>query len=186
MKLARKGKANSPFDQAPPPRPSDFLLRAGLPVLAVAALVLAVDQATKTWALGDRLTYPGIHLWGDVRLARTFNDGVAFGVGGGAAPVLLAVAVLGAALVIFKKQMPVNTWVIAGMGLVLGGGFGNLCDRLFRSHGGAVIDFIDVGNLPVINREWPVFNVADACIVVGALLIAFFGTAGPKAESDGS
>jgi signal peptidase II len=164
--------------------PNAFLVKAGLPLIVIAAVVIAVDQITKSWALSDRLTYPGIHLWGDVRLARTFNDGVAFGVGGGAAPILLAVAVLGAAMVLFRKQMPIDRWVIAGMGLVLGGGIGNLCDRLFRSHGGAVIDWIDVGNLPVINHDWPVFNVADMCIVVGALLIAFFGTKTPKEEVD--
>jgi signal peptidase II len=161
-----------------------FLLRAGIPVLLIAGVVIALDQVTKTWALGDRLTYPGIHLWGDVRLARTFNDGVAFGLGGGAAPVLIAVAVLGAALVIFKKQLPINRWVITGMGLVLGGGAGNLVDRLVRDHGGAVIDFIDVGTLPLINREWPVFNIADICVVAGAIIIAIFGTTAPVETAD--
>ena len=41
-------------------------------------------------------------------------------------------------------------------------------DRLVRHHGGAVIDWIDF-------RWWPVFNVADACIVVGAILLALTG-----------
>lgn len=167
-------------------------MRVGLPIALIAGLVIALDQVTKTWALGDRLTYPGIHLWGDVRFARTFNDGVAFGLGGGAAPALIAVAVLGAALVIFKKQLPINRWVITGMGLVLGGGSGNLVDRVLRDHGGAVIDFIDIGMLPLINREWPVFNIADIAVVVGAIIIAIFGTAAPietveeKANDDGS
>lgn len=155
-----------------------------VPIAIITAVVLAVDQVTKTWAEGDPLTYPGIHLFGDVRLARTFNDGVAFGIGSGAAPVLIAVAILGLALVLLKKQMPINRWVIAGMGLVLGGGVGNLCDRLLRNHGGAVIDFIDIGRLPVVHRPWPVFNIADSCIVVGALLIAFFGTTAGSVKND--
>jgi signal peptidase II len=163
-----------------------FLVRAGLPVLLIAAVVIALDQVTKTWALGDDLIYPGIHLWGDVRLARTMNHGVAFGLGSGAAPVLIAVAVLCVALVIFKKQLPINNWVIAGMGLVLGGGAGNLVDRVVRDHGGAVIDFIDVGTLPLINREWPVFNVADICVVAGALIIAVFGTRAPVEVTNGN
>jgi signal peptidase II len=121
-----------------------------------------------------------------VRLARTFNDGVAFGLGGGAAPVLIAVAVLGIALVVFKKQLPINRWVILGMGLVLGGGAGNLVDRIFRSHGGAVIDFIDIGTLPLINREWPVFNVADIGVVCGAIIIAVFGTMAPVEVGEGN
>jgi signal peptidase II len=51
------------------------------------------------------------------------------------------------------------------MGLLLGGAVGNLTDRLVRHHHGAVIDFIDF-------RWWPVFNLADASITVGALLLA--------------
>ena len=58
--------------------------------------------------------------------------------------------------------------VAAGMGLVLGGGLGNLTDRIVRGDGfsGRVVDFIDL-------HVWPVFNVADAAIVVGAVLIVF-------------
>jgi signal peptidase II len=48
--------------------------------------------------------------------------------------------------------------------MVLGGGLGNLADRIFRATGGRVVDFIDV-------HVWPVFNVADSSIVVGVLLI---------------
>jgi signal peptidase II len=54
------------------------------------------------------------------------------------------------------------------MGLLLGGACGNLVDRLVRHHHGAVIDFIDL-------RWWPVFNVADACITVGALMLVLAG-----------
>ena len=50
------------------------------------------------------------------------------------------------------------------MGLLLGGAAGNLTDRLVRHHHGAVIDFIDL-------KWWPVFNVADASIVCGAILL---------------
>jgi signal peptidase II len=49
------------------------------------------------------------------------------------------------------------------MGLLLGGAIGNLTDRLVRHHHGAVIDFIDL-------RWWPVFNLADASITIGAVL----------------
>jgi signal peptidase II len=56
------------------------------------------------------------------------------------------------------------------LGLVLGGALGNLTDRIVRGAGvsGRVVDFIDF-------HVWPVFNVADSCIVVGALLVAFAG-----------
>ena len=54
------------------------------------------------------------------------------------------------------------------MGLVLGGALGNLTDRVFRSNGGAVIDFIDP-------QWWPIFNVADAAISCGIVLLLISG-----------
>ncbi|HEX7167995.1 MAG TPA: signal peptidase II, partial [Acidimicrobiales bacterium] len=59
-------------------------------------------------------------------------------------------------------------WMAAGLGLVLGGAVGNLADRLFRDHGGAVVDFVDL-------QWWPVFNVADIAISVGAVLLVVVG-----------
>src|SRR5262249_12401379 len=53
---------------------------------------------------------------------------------------------------------------VVAMGLLLGGALGNLGDRLFRHHHGSVIDFIDL-------RWWPVFNVADSALTVGAFLL---------------
>jgi signal peptidase II len=59
-------------------------------------------------------------------------------------------------------------WPRLGVGLVLGGALGNLTDRVFREGtgllGGAVVDFVDL-------QWWPVFNVADAAVCVGALLL---------------
>ena len=57
--------------------------------------------------------------------------------------------------------------VAVALGLVLGGAFGNVADRVFRSPGflkGAVVDFVDVG-------FWPVFNLADSAITCGCLLL---------------
>lgn len=54
---------------------------------------------------------------------------------------------------------------VVGLGLLLGGALGNLGDRLFRHHGGAVVDFIQAVSW------WPVFNVADASIVVGVIIL---------------
>jgi signal peptidase II len=68
------------------------------------------------------------------------------------------------------------------VGLILGGAAGNLCDRAFRAGdgflGGAVVDFIDL-------QWYPVFNVADMCVVGGAVLL-LIATArdGRTADSD--
>jgi len=60
------------------------------------------------------------------------------------------------------------------IGIITGGALGNLADRLFRADGsffnGAVVDFIDL-------QWWPVFNVADAAVVMGGLLIILVGVA---------
>jgi signal peptidase II len=63
----------------------------------------------------------------------------------------------------------------AALGLVLGGALGNLTDRALRGPGllsGRVIDFIDF-------HVWPVFNLADSAIVVGAILLAWAGLREP-------
>ncbi len=73
-----------------------------------------------------------------------------------------------------------------GLGLILGGATGNVCDRLFRSQHGSVVDFIAF-------HFWPTFNLADASIVVGGALVVlaqFFGSGGHnrlgKGELSGS
>ena len=136
--------------------------------MAVAAAVVAVDAATKQWALSALADGP-IDLFGPVRLALTFNKAGAFGLGGAFVP-FLAVAALG--LVVFMVASGSATErvpVAVALGLVLGGAFGNVADRLFRAPGflrGAVVDFVDVG-------FWPVFNAADSAITCGCLLLLF-------------
>jgi signal peptidase II len=60
--------------------------------------------------------------------------------------------------------------MVVALSLVLGGALGNLLDRVFRSPGflrGGVVDFVHIG-------AWPTFNVADASITIGAVLIAMW------------
>jgi signal peptidase II len=135
---------------------------------AVAAAAVALDQVTKTWAehaLRDRT----IHLFWTFQLNLSFNTGAAFGVGRGFTPYLVVGAVVVfIVLIAFSRSVPTLARAIA-MGLVLGGACGNLVDRLFRGNGGAVIDFIDP-------QWWPVFNVADAAISCGAVLLIVSAT----------
>ncbi len=130
-------------------------------MLATAAAVVAVDQVTKSLAVHYLRSGPA-HVVGTLDLQLTFNSGVAFSIGRGyvAEVVVLGVAVL-AALLVLGRRVPSPATAVA-VGLVAGGAASNLADRLFRSNGGAVIDFIDL-------HFWPTFNVADACIVVGAV-----------------
>jgi signal peptidase II len=152
-------------------RPALTLRRLLLP--AVAAVVVAVDQVTKTWALHAE---PQRHVVGPLWWWLTFNSGAAFSLGQGVTPVVEAVVVvLVVWLLAFSgRASRTGTPVMqVGLGLLLGGAVGNLSDRLFRhipGHHGAVIDFIDA--VRIGDRDWwPVFNVADASIVVGVVVV---------------
>jgi signal peptidase II len=71
--------------------------------------------------------------------------------------------------IVYASRRTQGLPVLLALGLVLGGALGNLGDRLFRGEvllRGEVVDFVKVG-------IWPVFNLADSCIVVGGLLLAF-------------
>lgn len=131
---------------------------------AVAALVVLLDQVTKTWALNALDEGPRHVAW-TLQFNLSFNSGAAFGLGQGLAPVLVAVAVV-LLVVLLGMGRAAGTTVPAllAFALVIGGATGNLADRLFRGHGGAVVDFIDL-------QWWPIFNVADAAITCGAVLL---------------
>lgn len=138
----------------------------------VGALVVALDQATKTLAL-ETLDRPVDVLGGFVTFRITINSGGAFGVLQGV-PGFFLVATIGiiAGILLWARNVEHRGWLTA-LGLVLGGGVGNVIDRMVRDHGG-VVDFVDL-------HWWPVFNVADACIVTGVGLLLLLGT---RAESD--
>ena len=137
-----------------------------MPVVAgVAAAVVTLDQLSKTWALRALDDGP-VDLFWTLRLKLTINSGAAFGLGKGLGPVLVvaAVAVL-VVLGMLARSASLSGVGTVALGLVLGGALGNLVDRLVRDQGG-VVDFVDL-------QWWPVFNVADAAISVGAVLLVF-------------
>jgi signal peptidase II len=133
---------------------------AGLVVIAV----VAADQVTKTWAV-HRLSQGPIHLFWKLDLMLELNTGTAFGLARGWAPVLLGLAAMVVAALVAAIRRVHSVPLAVGLGLIVGGAIGNVADRLFRGHGGAVVDFIAL-------HFWPTFNVADSCIVVGSILTA--------------
>jgi signal peptidase II len=131
--------------------------------VAVAALVVVVDQLTKWWAL-DRLSSGPIHVIGTLDLELSRNTGASFSLFQGKALFLVPVAVvLVAVLGVLAWRAP-TTGRAAVFGLIIGGALGNLSDRLFRGDHGAVVDFVAL-------HFWPTFNVADASIVVGCAFL---------------
>jgi signal peptidase II len=132
-------------------------------LLAIAVAVVIVDQATKTWA--ERALADGpIHVVWTLWLNLTYNSGAAFSSGRGLTPFITALGVIVLILLVGASRSATTALGVVALGLVIGGASGNLIDRLFRHNHGAVIDFIDL-------RWWPVWNVADACIVIGAILL---------------
>ena len=157
---------------APPdaPAPAPARPRAGARwalIGVVAVVVLVLDQLTKWWAM-ETLDTRTIDLPWTLRLNLTLNRGAAFGLGSKYAPLIALAAVVVVVVVLGSTRGLDARWPRVGVGLVLGGAFGNLSDRVFREGtgflGGAVVDFIDF-------QWWPVFNVADAAVCVGAVLL---------------
>jgi signal peptidase II len=130
--------------------------------LVVAAVVVLVDQVTKSLAVAH-LTHP-VHVVGPFGLGLGYNSGSAFSLFTGDAGVLAAVAVVLVAVLVFLAWRSRSTGIALALGLVLGGALGNLADRAFRGHHGQVVDFITF-------PHWPTFNVADSCITVGVILL---------------
>ena len=149
-----------------------------LTIVAVTILlVLAVDQVTKSIAVGTLASGP-VHLFGPFSFQLEYNSGVAFSVGVGTVPSVIEAVVLviiAASVVVFARHLTSVPAAVA-IGLVLGGAIGNLADRLFRNHGGAVVDFVH-------STFWPTFNVADSCIVVGGILFAARLVFAPKHDA---
>jgi signal peptidase II len=148
-----------------------YLLFGGL------ALVSAVaDQASKVWA---REHLPAFGRAGMSVIGRKLvmlyaeNPGIAFsqlqGIRGGRI-VLSLISLVALVLVArYLRQTPSSrSAMIAALGLICGGAVGNVIDRIWR---GKVTDFVlvDLGFWPL--NPWPVFNVADAALVVGAVLM---------------
>jgi signal peptidase II len=147
-----------------------------LVTVAVAAVVAVADQATTSWALHS-LHHPE-HVWGPFGLDLQFNRGSAFNLLDGTGWLAEVLAVVTLAVVAVLAWHARSTVQRIGFGLVVGGAVGNLGDRWFRSHHGAVVDYVTLSH-------WPTFNVADACITIGVIVVALSLVAGPRAQAGG-
>lgn len=139
-------------------------------ILGVAVVVFALDRLTKLLVVASiPLDTGAVEVVGPyVRLVHVRNTGMAFGLAQDRST-LLAILSIGAVLAIlyYYRQIASRSPLVAGtLGMQLGGAFGNLVDRVSQ---GYVVDFVDVG-LPGGPRFWA-FNVADASIVCGILLV---------------
>lgn len=96
------------------------------------------------------------------------NTGGAYGIGTNNIVTFIVINII--IISVFMKFITsrineINIKILSAMSLIIAGGIGNLIDRIFR---GYVIDFIDIN--PVF--KYPVFNIADICVVIGCIIIA--------------
>ena len=132
-----------------------------------AFLVFLADYSTKYAAVKYLIEEP-FEIFGNLfKFQLVFNTGAAFSIATNATIFLSGFSmVVAAGILYFMARVDSMKWALA-LGLVLGGIFGNLSDRIFREpYGlqGAVVDWISV-------LSWPTFNIADSAVVVGVLLI---------------
>lgn len=140
----------------------------------------AADLLTKAWAHSALQLHRPVRVAGELfRLTLGENRGITFGLlGGGGAGVFLLTGMI---------ILGLAAWTLHGVrcgtlqapaalaaGAVLGGALANFADRVGD---GAVTDFLDFG---VGASRWPAFNLADACIVVGALTLALLVSDGTE------
>ena len=154
--------------------------------LILTVLIVLLDQLTKNFIVNSIPPFTiGWSFFGDLlRIIHVSNEGIAFSMGdslpSAARSLLFSAAPLAVIVLVFVIYFRNNVfsslqrWCICG---VLGGGLGNLYDRIFRPEG--VIDFIDVKFFGIFGlSRWPTFNVADAAVVVCGIILAvsFFRT----------
>ena len=137
----------------------------------VGTAALVVDQLTKWWAL-SALDDRSIDLVWTLRLHLVHNSGAAFGRGQGLGPLLSVLIVVVVVFLVRHASRTGDPVARCIVGAIVGAAMTNLMDRVCRADdglfSGAVVDFLDL-------QWWPVFNLADAVIVVSGILLVLRG-----------
>lgn len=143
-----------------------------LKFIVLAVVVLTLDQITKFWAVSHLDWHHPREVLPILNFALTYNRGAAFSVLNNTSNwthvffVSLTLVISVVLLVWLKKSLNrKQTMECIGLSMILGGAWGNLFDRFYY---GYVIDFIDVHVGPY---HWPVFNIADTAISIGAIIV---------------
>ncbi|MCG5212435.1 signal peptidase II [Streptosporangium sp. KLBMP 9127] len=177
--------AETPADSAAGPADSDSAPVAEAPrarrlgiLAAIAAVIYILDLITKVLVVEYLEGREPVQLIADVLQLRVIrNSGAAFSIGAGLT-LLLTLIATGVVIAILRTARNLRSlpWAIT-LGLLLGGAFGNLTDRILRSPSplqGHVVDFVQV--FPATG--FPIFNVADSSIVCGGILAVFLAWRG--------
>ena len=158
------------------------------PWLALAAIVLVVDQISKYAAEAYLSLHAPVAIFPGLNLTLTYNPGAAFSflsdAGGWQRWLFSGIAFAASiAIVVWLHRLPKeDRFTACSLALVLGGAVGNLWDRLAPSRG-MVVDFIDVY---AGKWHWPAFNVADSAIVLGVIIMLITVFVTPEGERTSS
>ncbi len=147
--------------------------------LITAAIIIVADQITKALVV-SHIPEGRIfaRFWGDfVWIVHARNTGAAFSIGAGSAPLLrflffiaFPLVVLIGVLIYYVQSSSLSPLLRWSMGLILGGGTGNLIDRIFRPTG--VVDFLSLNMYGFLGMErFATFNIADSAITIGEILL---------------
>jgi signal peptidase II len=152
--------------------------RAATVLFATAAVAYLADRLTKVWAERALADAPVEVIPGILTFRFTTNTGGAFSLGDSVPWFFVAATIVVTVIIVwtaFRSRPPAQA---LALGLILGGALGNLTDRITRGPGvrGGVVDFIDL-------HVWPVFNLADSAIVVGAVILAWSSVQRDRAEA---
>ena len=147
----------------------------------MAVVVITADLVSKVLVVANIPEQTYVHVIGNVfMLTQVRNGGAAFNLGGTSITIVFTLIAAGVVTYILRaaSNLRSTSWAIA-LGLLLGGATGNLIDRIFRAPGpfrGDVVDWIEV------TRYWPVFNVADSCIVCAGILVVLLALRGIRLD----
>ncbi len=134
-------------------------------IFIIVSIVLSLDQLTKFFITKNLLLNQSLPvIKGIFHITLVHNRGAAFGILKNQVPLFIFTSIFAIILVYYslKKNIQQKTYTVS-LTLILGGALGNLIDRLFF---GYVIDFLDF-------RIWPVFNIADSAVTIGAILLGW-------------
>ena len=136
--------------------------------LAIAGLVIVVDQVSKIIVLSALGPFQGVSVTPFLNLIVVLNTGISFGLFASeselARYLLVALALIVSIILMRWLASSTNRFVCAALGMIIGGAFGNVIDRLVHK---AVVDFLD---FHLYGWHWPAFNVADSAITIGVAL----------------
>ena len=131
------------------------------------SILVIIDQISKICVFLNKDKLPQTIINGLLDFTYCENRGIAFGFASGHVKffsIITLILLIIIVVIVFKNYNKMKGLTAIGVAMLIAGGFGNFIDRAFRTY---VVDFIDFGSL----FDFPIFNFADICVVLGVVVI---------------